>query len=626
MATTRTMHQFIRPMLAEEIEKPFSDADWLFEIKWDGYRAIAECGKQTPLLYSRNGLSFQTKYALVYNELKKIKVNAIIDGEIVAFDEKGNPSFQKLQLYDENPNTPLQYYVFDLLFYKGKNITQKPLTERKKLLQTILPKSNIIQYSAHIEEYGTDFFKEIKARKLEGMMAKKKDGIYIIGKRTRLWLKVKNQHTDEVVVIGYTEPRGNRHYFGALILSRYKNGKLVYAGHTGTGFSERMLQELYKTMQPLKLKASPFKEPIPVNNKPTWIRPILIAQIRYTELTKEGIMRHPVFLGLRTDKTIEDMKQDASSKTKNKAENSDNSKTVSFRGIKVELSNLNKIFWPDENLTKGHLINYYNSIYKYIIPYLKNRPESLKRNPNGIADEGFFQKDAKEIAPDWADTITLYSESAEKDIEYFICNHKAALLFLANLGCIELNPWNSTIQKLDYPDYMILDIDPSSKNTFDDVITVALICKDILTHIQANSYCKTTGSSGVHIYVPLGKKYTYDECRMFAELLAQKVVQQAPELCTIERSLSKRSANKVYIDYLQNKKGQTLACVYSARPRKGATVSMPLHWKEVKKGLHPSQFTIVNVPKLLEKRGDIFRPVLQKGISLQSCLKRLEQL
>ncbi len=294
--------------------------------------------------------------------------------------------------------------------------------------------------------------------------------------------------------------------------------------------------------------------------------------------------------------------------------------------IELELSHLDKVFWPEEHITKGDIIEYYDRIYPYIIPYLKDRPESLRRNPNGILDRGFFQKNVKEIAPGWAKTITLYSESAAKDIEYFICNDKASLLYLVNLGCIELNPWNSRITAIDNPDYCILDLDPGEKNTFDEIIEVALAIRRTTDIAGIPSFCKTSGARGIHVYIPLGAVYSYEECRAFALLLAKMVVKALPELATLERSLAKRPPNKIYIDYLQNKKGQTLAAAYSVRPRAHATVSTPLDWDEVKPGLRPEQFTIRSIFERLEKTRDPFVGVLGKGINMKTAMQLLKKI
>jgi len=293
--------------------------------------------------------------------------------------------------------------------------------------------------------------------------------------------------------------------------------------------------------------------------------------------------------------------------------------------VKGAFTNLDKLYWPDEGITKGNLINYYEAIAPFILPYLKNRPLSLKRNPNGIKDNGFYHKDAGDIAPDWIKTADIHAASTGKIVHYLVCNNVKSLLFIANLGCIEMNPWNSVIGKLDNPDYLVLDIDPSDKNTFDQVIEVALAIKDVLGKAGITGYCKTSGASGMHVYIPCARKYDYDTVRDFAKILATLVQEQLPSITTLERSLSKRKKNQVYIDYLQNSRGQTLASAYSARPKPGATVSAPLDWKEVKKGLDPSQFTIKNIGKRVAKKGDLFAPVLQKGITIPAAIKKIEK-
>ncbi len=617
------------PMLAGETKAPFSSADWIFEIKWDGYRAIAECKKKPSLLYSRNAISFADNYPLVYEAVQAIKTPMILDGEIVVLNEEGKPDFQRLQLYAENNSLPIIYYVFDILNYKGKDITRLPLIERKALLQKVLPQSHIIKYSDHVESEGEAFFKVMQMRNLEGMMAKKKQSLYLPGERSKSWLKIKHQLIDEAVIAGFTKPEGARNYFGSLVLGQYKNGKFTYVGHTGTGFTNASLQKLSDEMEPLITGTSPFGMKVPVNNTVTWLKPQLVANIHYAELTQGGILRHPVFHGLRIDQTVIDMKEEPKKKVSLSDTNSkpgkEDGNIITVDRIKLSLSNLEKVFFPDEGYTKGDVIRYYDEVASYILPYLKNRPQSMRRNPNGIRDAGFFQKDVGDTAPDWAKTVSLYSESNHSDIEYLLCNNKATLLYMANLGCIELNPWNSTVKKEDKPDYLVLDLDPSDKNSFEEVIEAALIVKKLLDEAGAGCYCKTSGASGLHIYVPLGAKYSYDEARMFAEIIARLAVEKAPELTTIERSIASRN-NKLYIDYLQNKKGQTLAAAYSVRPKPGATVSTPLDWKEVRKGLHPSQFTIKNIMQRLKKKGDLFQPVLSKGINLKTCLKKIEKV
>jgi len=289
-------------------------------------------------------------------------------------------------------------------------------------------------------------------------------------------------------------------------------------------------------------------------------------------------------------------------------------------------TNLDKIYWPEEGITKGDLIKYYETMAPYVLPYLKNRPLSLKRNPNGIKDQGFFHKDAGDMAPDWIKTADIYAESSDKIIRYLVCNNLKSLLFIANLGCIEMNPWNSTVTHPDKPDYLILDIDPSDDNNYDDVIDVALAAKEVLDKLKITGCCKTSGASGMHVYIPLHHKYDYDLVRDFAKRLAMMVHELIPDSTTLERSISKRKKNEVYIDYLQNSKGQTLASAYSVRPKPGATVSTPLEWTEVKRGLHPSQFTLKNIKKRVDKKGDLFQGVLEKGINIPVALKQIEKL
>ena len=293
---------------------------------------------------------------------------------------------------------------------------------------------------------------------------------------------------------------------------------------------------------------------------------------------------------------------------------------------KAELTHLDKIYWPDENITKGELLEYYSQIAPYILPYLKNRPLSLLRNPNGIKEKGFFHKDAGDSAPDWVKKQEIYSESTDKMINYLVCNDVESLLFIANMGCIEMNPWNSTIDKQDRPDYIVMDIDPSDKNTFEQVIDVALVIKEIMDETDMVGYCKTSGSSGLHVYIPFNKKHTYDESRDFAQILASMVNDRLPKFTTLERSLAKRKKNQIYIDYLQNRQGQTLASAYSARPKPGATVSAPLEWSEVKHGLRISDFTIKNMLKRVEEKGDLFKGVLGKGIDMSKTLEKMEAM
>ena len=671
-------------MLAKEVGEPFDNAGWLFEIKWDGYRAVTQKTNSEILLYSRNGLSFQEKYPIIIDQLKEVKADAVLDGEIVVLDEAGKPNFQYLQHYSEHQDKPIQYQVFDLLELNGKNTRDIELVKRKELLQQLIPENDVIKYCDHILEHGVSFFELTTENGLEGMIAKKIDSPYLPGKRTGDWVKIKNHQTQEAIIAGYTAPENSRKYFGALILAERAGKELVYVGHTGTGFSDKLLKEMYELMQPLVQDKSPFKEKIKTNAGVTWIKPEMICEIKYTEITKDGKFRHPVFLRLRDDKKTsqinntthlpapkEDKKsikkgskkkiitksskssldQQKMNLTKNKTtkankaleelktpknsikvkknstdkENKDGSdKTYTFGKTNVTVTNVNKIYFPEDKITKGNVVDYYISMADYILPYLKGRPESLLRNPNGIHGSNFFHKDAAEKAPSYVKRQIVHSESNDKEIDYIVCDNLPTLVYMNNLGCIEINPWHSTVKNLENPDYLMIDIDPSDKNTFDQVVEVALVVKKIFDKAGVVSYCKTSGSSGLHVFVPTGKKYTFEQVKDFAFLVCMMVHDELKEFTSLERNLKKRGNKHIYLDYLQNRRGQTIASVYSLRPKIGATVSTPLEWEEVKIGLSPKMFTIHNIAERVQKKGDLFKGVLGKGIDLKKCLKHLE--
>lgn len=626
----RKFAKYVKPMLATLHENIFDSGEWIYEIKWDGYRAIAETGKALRL-YSRNGLSFADTFPPVASALQKIKKEAVLDGEIVVLDDLGRPSFQLLQQFREDPSHPVVYYVFDLLQLAGKDCRELPLLQRKALLQKFLAgvKDPVIRYCDHIEGQGSAFFKKVSGMGLEGVVAKHTQSNYTEGVRSKQWLKIKNLNSREAVIAGYTKPKGSRKHFGSLILGEYNKGSLKYIGHAGTGFDEKGLKSLAAKMKGLETPDSPFREQVKVNAPVTWLNPELVCQVKFTEQTRGGLLRHPVFLGLREDKTAPEVEHDAEvpdDTETNKENMSSEGKERIFRSGKavVKLSNTNKVFWPDEGYTKGDMLDYYEKIASVILPYLKERPLSLKRNPNGIYGQAFYHKDAGEHAPPFVATEKVNSGSSDKVIDYIVCNNAATLLYVANLGSIEMNPWNSTRKKPDHPTYIVIDIDPSDNNSFEQVIETARAAGEVLQKAGASFHCKTSGASGLHIYIPLNNKYEYEPAKEFAHILAMLTQQLVPAFTTLERMVNKRG-DRIYIDYLQNRKGQTLASAYSLRPVKGAQVSTPLLWREVRKGLHPSMFTMFNIQDRVRKLGDIFAPVLGKGNDIGRCLKNLGQ-
>jgi bifunctional non-homologous end joining protein LigD len=650
---------FIQPMLARVGTGPFDDPDWLFEVKWDGYRAIAEVQKGKVSLYSRNGIVFHTRYPEITEALSKLKHDMVIDGEIVALDAEGRPRFQLLQDLSAE-RSALVYQVFDLLRLNGKDVTGLPLIERKELLRKALGRSGagVVLYSDHVLERGKAFFKLTGERGMEGVIAKRADSTYQRGQRTGDWLKVKHSAGQEVVIGGYTAPRRSRQHFGALLLGVYQGKDLVYIGHTGTGFDHAALASLKKRMGPLERKTSPFSTPVKANSPAVWLKPELVGEVQFTEWTAGGQMRHPVFKGLREDKPATAVRREpvaaavkpgvrkAAKGAKNakkktgtptgksttvpkkasKASTHAKERTIRAGRHSVTLTNQNKLYFPKEGITKGDVVDYYHRMHTWILPHLKDRPQSLYRTPDGAGKPGFFQKDAPETIPDFVRTVPVYTEAkGGRTIDYILCNDLATLLYLANLGCIELNPWTSRVKHLDRPDHLVMDLDPSKGNTFDDVVEAALAVKVVLDRIGAEGLCKTSGSTGLHVYIPV-RRYTYTELAPFAKRIMQVVNSMLPRTTTLERSLSKRSARHLYLDHLQNRQGQTLASVYSIRPRPGATVSTPLHWDEVRPGLDPKAFDIHTVPARVEQLGDLFTGVHGKGLDLARCSKRLDEL
>ncbi len=640
---------FIKPMLATITDKAFDDENWVFENKYDGYRTIAVVNNGDVELYSRNEISFNENFKAVAEELKKIDYAAVLDGEVVVEDDNGKASFQLLQNYLKTGEGTLKYYVFDLLNLEDNLITKLSLLDRKELLKILFNKfkfSNIF-YADHTAKTGIKQFELATKNKEEGIVAKKADSIYISDKRSHDWLKIKTSNQEEAIIIGITEPKNSRKHFGAILLAQYENKKLVYIGKCGTGFTDQILEELYNKLKPHFTTDSTLSKKTGLRDTIQWVKPKLVCQIKFSEWTFDNHLRHPVYLGLRIDKKPSEVlftgNVGSSGQGKNsnevevkdsdeiKEEEMDNTKknrTENDYDLKVNktvlhLTNQNKIYFPNDKISKGEIVQYYNEVAEIMLPYLKNRPQSLNRFPSGINGSSFYQKEIDlDKSPKWLKTEKIFSESNDADVNYLICNDKETLLYMANLGCIEINPWNSVIQHLDNPDWLVIDIDPDQQD-FTEVVKTALTVKEVMDELETDCICKTSGASGLHVYIPLGAQYDYDSTKILAEYIAKEVQSRLPDLTTLERSIKKRK-NKIYLDYLQNRKGQTLAAPYSVRPKPGAPVSTPLEWSEVTEKLHPSQFTIKNIMDRLEKKGDLWTPVLEKGANVKKIIKKIE--
>ncbi len=645
----------LQPMLATLVDGPFDDPGWEYEVKWDGYRALAYLSNGDVSLQSRNKKSFNDKFYPIYQQLQQWKINAVIDGEIVVINESGLSDFNALQNWRSEADGELVYYAFDILWLEGKSLIHLPLSERKAVLQSIVDDNSPVQLGYSVEADGNAFFEAAQKMGLEGIIAKKSDSEYYPGVRTRDWLKIKINKRQEVIIAGYTLNEGSSKLFSALLLAAYDKGELVYVGKVGTGFKEKQQKEMMALFKSLITKKSPFKE-TPDYNKPsrfrpnpphanaTWLKPELVCEISFTEITSDGVFRHPSFEGMREDKSAKEVvreveksteevveevhednqaiiKKPAKAKRKTLLNPKEETQVRKISGHEVKFSNLGKLYWPDDKIQKRELINYYYQVAPFILPYLENRPLSLNRFPNGIKGKSFYQKDVTGKVPEWIQTTPYVSEGENKN--FMLCNDEATLLYMANLGAIDVNPWNSRIEMPDNPDWCLLDLDPDTTNTFEQVIETARAIKALLDSLNVPSYCKTSGSTGLHIYIPLGARYSYDQCQLFAEWVAGQVQQQLPDFTSVER-MTKNRKGKLYIDYLQNRPKATLAAPYSVRPKPGATVSMPLHWDEVKAGLQLSDFTIYNAMDRIQREGDLFKPVLGEGIDLEEVIAKLD--
>lgn len=625
----------IKPVLASIKETAFDDPAWQFEIKWDGYRALAYNDGSTTELRSRNNLSLNGKFAPVVTALRQWPVRAVLDGEVVILSKEGKADFAALQNYDERDKPDLRYYVFDLLWVEGIDLRGEPLHVRRGVLKQLLPEDGIIRYSESVDECGQAFFAAAKNAGLEGMMAKRKDSLYETGLRTTDWYKIKLECRHEAVICGYTKQRGSERLFSSLVLGIPAGDGLRYIGQVGTGFTGKGQWQLFKKMNPLFTSDCPFAAR-PATGAPTqWVKPALVCEVKYTALTTDGFMRHPSFQGLREDKDVSGINlsetcaggdrkgsEPLHSAHQNKpAGNDDEPSLVRVEGHKLSLTHLQKNYWPKEGFTKGDVIRYYRDMAPFILPYLQDRPQSLHRFPNGIDGQSFYQKDTKGRAPRWAKTFSRISESDGETKNYLVCDGEASLLYMANLGCIEMNPWHARRSSPLRPDWCVIDLDPGDIS-FSKVIQTANVVKQLLDGLAIPSFPKTSGATGLHIYIPLGAKYSYEQSRHLAELVANLAHHELPRFTSLERNPRKRK-DKIYIDYLQNREIQTVCAPYSLRPRPGATVSAPLRWEEVKKGLTPSQFTIRNMGERLKKEGDLFGGVLGKGINLPTVLQSL---
>ncbi len=703
----------IRPMLSTPVEKPFNDKKWEFEIKWDGVRAILFYSKSKNVLElkSRTNKSIGHRYPEISKSIPsssviRCKDSVVVDGEIVVLDEQGHPDFQSHQrrmnldhdfdIQSLSREIPATFYIFDILYLDGKELENLEFWKRRELLSNVINMNNegnnVIRISESFEEKGIELFENIKARGLEGIIAKKRNSKYLQGARTADWLKIKNLHTQDCVVIGYTRGEGNRkNYFGSLLLAAY-NKELVFIGHSGSGFDGPQIIDIFNKLQEIRSDEIPVSRVPYTNRDPVWVRPMLVVEVKFDGWTKDMIMRAPIFLRIRDDKKPQDCalekpkslselsnikpqyyeKQNLSSSVVSSppsptpqvpssglspselaSSNTNSTSASTAKKFQGHFTNLDKIFWSKNtfhrDLTKGDMIEYYDKVSNYLLPFLRDRPLSLSRYPDGVTGKHFYQKNWDMKKPEFVNSVKIYSESARRSTNYLICNNKETLLWLANLGCIEIHPWYSRVVDYDaclkdsdaldeekcglnYPDFVVFDLDPyiySGLETsaeeepeynhaaFKETMKIALLLKiEVFDILKIKAYIKTSGKTGIHIFVPISAGYTYDQTRNFAEAVGRILVNKEPDRITMDWSTSKRRG-KIFFDHNQNAKGKTLASALSARPTPHATVSMPLEWEIIDRIL-PTDFTIQSVKEKLGSERDFKKSVTSWSNILES--------
>ncbi len=677
------MPKEVRPMLATLADKPFSDPDWLFEIKWDGIRAVTFLEDGHVRLQSRTGRDITGQYPDLRDIAKHVDaVTAVLDGEIVVLDEDGRSNFERLQsrMNVRSPSAelvkqaPVIYYVFDLLYCDGQDLRQTPLIERKEFLRRVLRPRPPVVYADHQLEKGKELMEQAEQHGLEGIIGKRLRSAYTED-RSHSWLKFKITRELHAVVGGYTEPRGSREYFGALLVGLYDGRHLRPMGGVGTGFDNISQKALYVRLEKLRTDRCPF-EPVPETREQAyWVKPELVARVRYGAITNERQLRAPVFLNLRDDRNAADCTFESQAAVADSADvraetreaaaapdpNGERSRAprggsavkqgartggkvlskpaeieqelfhgqaemvdLQIDGQRLHLTNLNKVYFPESGYTKRSLLAYYYSVADHILPFLKDRPLVLRRYPNGVTGKAFFQKDAARDLPDWLPTVVVYSEDEKKDIHYATANDRAALLFLTNLGCIDHNPWSSRRDDLDHPDYVFFDLDPSDGTDFETVIFIAQIVLKKLVACGLWVFLKTSGATGFHMYVPLKRVYTFEQTRTFADIIGRLVAAGEPQRVTAQRTVSKRPAGTVMIDAYQNASGRPLAAAYAARAFPKAPVSAPIAANELHMGLRPDRFTIKTMSERLKEHGDLWADFWKERQELEPALERLQ--
>jgi bifunctional non-homologous end joining protein LigD len=623
------------PTLATLIEKPFTSPDWVFEVKWDGMRVLSWIRDGKAALRSRRNRDVTPQFPELADLPARIASSeAIVDGEAVVLDEQGRPGFelmqQRMNVACPSQNliqqAPVIYYAFDLLYCDGYDLRDVPLIERKNFLRRILIARDPVRYSEHIAAEGEQLYRLAKERGLEGIIGKHIRSKYSAG-RSSQWVKLKTTSEVDAVIGGFTAPRGSREHFGALLLGLYEGPGLHFIGGVGSGFNQGTQQAVRQQLEPLITPDMPFAMRPQTREQATWVKPQLMARVKFSEWTGDHHLRTPVFLGLRNDLdpqectfTKEPPRSYADEITAAKGA----TLTLDVEGRSLTLTNLNKVFFPEPGLTKRDLLAYYARVADLILPFLRERPLVMRRMPDGVTGELFYQKEVGSAMPPWIDTAVIPTEG--KNVRYAVCNNLASLLWLTHLGCIDHDPWSSRVDNLDHPDYLFLDLDPTTNTPFSTVVEVAREACAVLDEAGMKFYPKISGATGFHIFVPLDPVYTYEQATTFSEIVSRIVASRVPDKVTFQRIVAKRPPGRVLLDYQQLSWGRPLAAVYSVRPEPLATVSAPVSPGELKPSLKPEQFTLTSMSGRLKKVGDLWADFWQSRQRLEPALARLRTL
>ena len=622
----------VKPMLCTLLKEPFNDPAYLFEVKWDGYRIVAYKDANVLKLASRGGLDYTKKYPPIVRALQSLAHDLVIDGEVIVLNKEGKPDFDALQKFN-GQKSGVFFYVFDILWLDGKDLMGLPLTQRKEILKEIFEGNGVIRYSEHFDN-GIELFRHAEAMKLEGIIAKQRASAYIPDRRGREWYKIPTEIRQEFVVGGWVE--SETRLFRTLLFGAYQGKELHWIGHAGGGFKDKDMRGILQKLQSIESEKKPFVNEVEYEGVVHWVKPELVANIKYATFTRSGKIRKPaVFLGFRDDKIPKEviMEIPQGEKETNKdspaqlpplsadsnwnlveSESIRNEEEVEIDDCRIRLYNVDRELW--KGVTKGHLIQYYLGVAPYLMPHLRNRPLSLHLKLKGPHAPGAYIKDMEGRQPACASIYTTprkHHKAGKRDIiDYLVCNNAATLVYTINIGCIDVNPWTSCVDTPMKPDYIVIDLDPSDGD-FGKAIEAARAAKELFDKRKLKAFPKTSGKTGIHLFIPCGE-FSFAQARRIAEAICLQVHELVPDVTTTEVSVADRGS-ALYLDPNQNDYADTVAAPYCVRPSRKPSVSAPLDWREVKPGLDPSQFTINNMLQRLEKKGDLFLGVLDRRIA-----------